>query len=258
MGARRSSRNVVVFGVLLLAAAGAGLGARRLFAARTQSVPSATAASAPHGAFSFTLDPGEVVLHVPHAPASIIIDGDTDDPGWLRPPGPARTGAFVLPNGAASMPYSDARLVWGDGELYVALYASDEDIESHVDTPDSPLWLEDDFRVEFRNGSTGYSIEVSPKGVVTDGRREGSGAWDYTWNAGVHVSKELDGSLNNPKDMDEEWLIEMAIPFESLGMKGEAGESIWFSARRCDVPKASPRVCAGWGEGDAKGRLVLQ
>jgi hypothetical protein len=259
MGARRSNRNIIVFVVLLLAAAGVGLGARRILAARSQAAASATAASsAPRGAFSFAFDPGEVVLHVPHAPASIIIDGDTDDPGWLRPPGPARTGAFVLPNGAATQPYSDARLVWGDGQLYLALYASDEDIESHVETPDSPLWLEDDFRVEFRNGDMAYSIEVSPKGVVTDGRRKGNGEWDYTWNAGAHVSKEMDGSLNEPKDRDEEWMIEMAIPFESLGMKGEPGESIWFSARRCDVPKESPRICTGWGEGDAKGRLVLQ
>jgi hypothetical protein len=60
--------------------------------------------------------------------------------------------------------------------------------------------------------------------------------------------------------MDEEWVIEMAIPFESLGMRGEPGESVGFSVRRCDTPKGSPRVCAGWGEPTAEtalGTLVL-
>src|SRR5579862_5505361 len=137
MAATRCHRNLIVYGLLLVAAAGAGLGAQRLYAARgAPSSPSSAAASttAARGAFSFVLEPSEVILHVPHAPASIIIDGDTDDPGWLRPPGPARTGAFTLPNGAKTNPYSDARILWGDGQLYVALYASDEDIESHVDT----------------------------------------------------------------------------------------------------------------------------
>jgi hypothetical protein len=219
--------------------------------------PASASSTSARGAFSFVLEPSEVILHVPHAPASIIIDGDTDDPGWLRPPGPARTGAFTLPNGVKTNPYSDARILWGDGQLYVALYASDEDIESHVDTPDQPLYLEDDFRVELHNGDTSYSIEVSPKAVVTDARRKGNGAWDYGWSSGVHVSKELDGSLNNPKDRDEEWLIEMAIPFDSIGLKGEGGESIGFSVSRCDVPFESARICTGWGDGDAKGKLVL-
>jgi hypothetical protein len=58
--------------------------------------------------------------------------------------------------------------------------------------------------------------------------------------------------------MDEEWVIEMAIPFESLGLKGERGESIGFAVRRCDTPKGGGRVCGSWGEGDARGRIVLE
>ncbi len=76
--------------------------------------------------------------------------------------------------------------------------------------------------------------------------------------SGVHVSHELDGTVNNPEDVDEEWVIEMAVPFESIGMKGEKGESIGFAVHRCDTPKGEPRVCSGWGEGDSRGRIVLE
>jgi len=62
----------------------------------------------------------------------------------------------------------------------------------------------------------------------------------------VHLSPELDGTINDPRNMDEEWVIEMALPFESLGLKGESGETIGLSVVRCDTPKGSPRVCAGW------------
>jgi hypothetical protein len=209
---------------------------------------------------SLGIGPVAPVLHVPHIPGSITLDGDTDDPGWTRPPGPARTGAFVFANGAPARPYSDTRALWGDGHLYFSLYAADEDIETHTDQHDGPLWLDDSFRLTFVRGDVEYAIEVSPKGVVTDGIRRSGGAYDYSWSSGVHVSPERDGTVNKPSDLDEEWVIEMALPFESLGMKGEPGESIGFSVRRCDTPKRSARVCGGWGEATADtklGTLVL-
>jgi len=197
---------------------------------------------------------------VPHLQGAITLDGDTDDPGWKGPS--LRTGAFVGTDGVTPVhPHSEARVLWGDGFLYLNLYAADEDIETRTDQPDGPLWLDDSFRLSFVRGDVEYAIEVSPRGIVTDAVRKSGGAFDYSWSSGAHVSPELDGTINNPNDMDEEWVIEMAIPFESLGMKGESGESIGFSVRRCDTPKGSPRVCAGWGEASAEmaqGTLVLE
>jgi hypothetical protein len=238
---------------LLLAAGvavalGVGVLARQGFARHATSRTSATSAVSAHAGKY-----GRDVLHVPHIPGSITLDGDTDDPGWTRPPGPARTGAFTLDTGAESRPYSDTRALWGDGHLYMALYAADEDIRTRVDKPDGPVWLDDSFRLVFSREGTDYAIEVSPKGIVTDALRKGGGAWDYSWSSGVHVSPELDGTVNQPSDMDEEWVIEMALPFESLGMKGESGETVDLAIKRCDTPKNSPRVCAGW-----EGRLVLE
>jgi hypothetical protein len=239
----------------LLVALGLGLGARRLLARHAAAHPALPRAVPRIGAT-------ETVLLVPHIPGSIILDGDTDDPGWTRPPGPARTGAFTLENGVVARPYSDARLLWGDGYLYLALYAADEDIRTPADQPDGPLWLGDSFRLVFSRGEVQIAIEVSPKGVVTDAIRKGGGAFDYTWNSGAHVSPEVDGTINDAHDNDEEWVIEMAIPFESLGLEGASGESIGSSVRRCDTPKNSPRVCAAWGEGAAQGQgsgqLVLE
>jgi hypothetical protein len=253
MGALQTSPLVLVGGALLVAAA-LGVGARQMTPRRAPvQAPAARASSeASHAA---------PVLHVPHMPGSITLDGDTDDPGWTQPPGPARTGAFVLANGAVARPYSDTRLLWGDGHLYLSLYAADEDIETRTDQPDGPLWLDDSFRLTFVRGDVEYAIEVSPRAVVTDAVRRSGGAFDYSWSSGVHVSPELDGTINNPKDRDEEWVIEMALPFESLGLKGEAGERIGFSVKRCDTPKGLPRVCAAWGEATADapmGQLVLE
>jgi hypothetical protein len=246
-------RVTIVLSAVVLIAGGVGFGVRRhLAAARTAaSAASARASVAPAS------DVDDVTLHVPHMPGSITLDGDTDDPGWTTPPGPARTSGFLLPNGAAARPYSETRLVWGDGYLYLCLYAADEDIRSRTDQPDGPVWLDDAFRVTFSSADTEWAIEVSPKAVVTDAVRKSGGAFDYSWSSGVHVSKELDGTLNDSSNEDEEWVIEMAVPFESIGLKGERGESIGFSVRRCDTPKHSSRVCASWGDGTMRGKLVL-
>jgi hypothetical protein len=194
-------------------------------------------------------------LHVPHLPGTIVLDGDTDDPGWIRSPGPARTGPFVDAAGVESRPYSEARTVWGDGHLYFSLYAADEDIRSRTSERDGPLWLDDSFRLVFTQPDGERSIEVSPRGVITDARRSPGGAFDYAWESGAHVSPEVDGTVNDARDSDEEWVIEMAIPFEALGMNGERGETIGFSVQRCDTPKGAARVCSAWGAGQGMLRL---
>jgi hypothetical protein len=249
---RGRSTRLVGAGFLLLVAC-AVLYARHVGASRRASRAAA--------ALSASMAKGDPLLHVPHAPGPITLDGDTDDLGWLHPPGPARTGDFVFQNGRPARPNSEARLVWGGEYLYLALYASDEDIETHVDQPDGPIGLEDAFRVVFSQPGVEYAIEVSPKAVITDSIRRGEGQWDLGWSSGAYASRELDGTINDSKNMDEEWAIELAVPFESLGMKGERGENIGMSLHRCDTPKRSPRVCAGWGEGEAdhpKGRIVLE
>jgi hypothetical protein len=256
MGAQPRKQSLVLFVTLAVVALGGGVMLRKGLARPARSLVPAVRAPASRvpgtgGA------PGELVLHVPHLAGGVTLDGDTDDPGWTQPPGPARTGPFQLPDGREAHPYSDARLLWGDGHLYLALYASDEDIETRTTEPDGPLWLDDSYRVTFRRPGVEYVIEVSPTGVVTDSIRRGNGNADYSWSSGVHVSPEHDGTINDPSNMDEEWVIEMAVPFESIGLEGEPGESIGLQLRRCDTPKGAPRICHTWPDGDEKGRIVL-
>jgi hypothetical protein len=217
-------------GIALLGAAGV-LYARHVDSSRRAARAATTLAAA--------VAQGDVVLHVPHLTGAITLDGDMDDPGWVRPPGPAATGEFLLENGKPARPHTHARLVWGGEYLYMAVLASDEDIQSS-----------DAIHIVFSQGGAERAIDVSPNATVT-------GAI-----SGVHVSNEIDGTVNNPKDSDEEWTLEIAIPLDSLGMRGERGENIGMSLSRCDTPKDGRRVCAGWGDGRAtnrgKGRIVLE
>jgi hypothetical protein len=188
------------------------------------------------------------VLRVPRARASIVLDGDSDDPGWTAPPGPARTGPFRFASGVRARPYADARMVWGDGQLYVLLYAADEDIRSRGER----------FRLTFVRGGQSFALDVAPDGQVRGVVRDEQGAV-RGWSSGAHASREIDGTLDDPRDRDEEWSVELALPLASLGMKGERGESAVFSVAHCcrQADTSAAGVCGGWGD-PGGGRLVLE
>ena len=195
---------------------------------------------------------GEVELRVPHVRGSITLDGDLDDSGWLGPI--AHTGAFVDKNGVDARPHSEARLAWGDGVLYLSFYAADEDIRGAVHEPDGKLWQDDSFHFVIDDGKNERSFDASVLGVLTDATRPskagktGGAPFDSSWQSGAHVSREIDGTINDPSDDDEEWALELAIPLESIGLRGEAGERVRFAIHRCDSPKSGRRICASWGE----------
>lgn len=223
---------------------------------------------------------GWLVLRVPHAEGNIVLDGDMDEPGWIR--ASARTHAFVGPDGVSSArPYSEARFVWADGLLYVGLYAADEDI--HAKSEHDLLAPGDDaFHLVFSDGKIDRVLEINPLGILTDGTRatgtmdalesqtEDVGVLsarrlDLRWESGAHVSHDATGTVNQSSDRDDEWLIEMAIPLEALGLRGERGERLAVTIRRCDTLKSGVTSCGSWGEGKAedagiakKGVLVLE
>ena len=203
---------------------------------------------------------GEVVLTVPHVQGAITLDGDLDDPGWLGPI--ARSGPFSDKKGDIARPYSEASFTWGDGELYVSLYAADQDIRAVAENP-ADVWKDDSFHIVFDDGTNERIFDVSAKAKLAASTRvsrfamPGDRPASKTWESGAHVSPEIDGTPNEPDDDDEEWVIEMAIPLSSLGLKGNPGERLSVAAHRCDSPKNAPRSCGSYGE-RAPVTLVLE
>ena len=140
----------------------------------------------------------------PHA-AGVVVDGDWDEPAWHT----AQRGRFT-DGGALARPSSEVRLVRGEHQLYVALYAADEDIEPG-----------DAF--ELSVGSA--RVRVDAAGHVTP--------------AGVVAKVGLDeGTLGDAHDDDEEWVVEVALPLVAAGTP--------VTASRCDVPKDGVKRCGSW------------
>ena len=184
-------------------------------------------------------------LHVPRATTELVLDGELEEPSWSA--GAARTGIFVAPNGEPGRPHSEARFVWRGDTLYVALYAADRDIRASHAPADGPRWLDGDaFELTF-SGEDGRvhitRIEISPDGTVTDAQRTTRGTWDYAWQSGARVGHDTDGTVNEPRDEDEEWVLEVAVPLSAIGVAAEAGARSVYDLRRCDWAPSGPRTC---------------
>src|ERR1700722_20256370 len=100
----RSSRRGLLVTLGFVVVAGGLYAGRRAISSRRVVDAAVASASA-----STRLVP---LLHVPRASSAIKIDAETDEPAWIRPPGPARTGELLLDNGKPARPHTEARLLW--------------------------------------------------------------------------------------------------------------------------------------------------
>jgi hypothetical protein len=190
------------------------------------------------------------LLVVPRASSTITIDGEPDDVAWTSRE-LLRTPVF------SERPYTDARLTVRDGTLYVLAYAADEDLHAASVGADLPLSGADAMRVVLTPRTDGreYVIEVSPRGALTDYTRARSGSMDATWSSGAKVGIDLDGTLDDVADSDEEWVAELSIPLSSLGPLQE-DHTVGVRIERIDVsgPGTVPMLMS-WSP--PRGRVLL-
>ncbi len=192
----------------------------------------------------------ERILRVPRTGRPLTVDAATDKSPWLELVG--QTPSFVTDAGREAIPYSEARVAWGDGYLYLLLYAADPDIRASVKEHDGPIGSDDSFHLELADEDRVYQLDVSPLGTVADracakparGRPVGC---DPRWESGALVATDVDGTINEPGGGDEEWVVELALPLRAIGLEGKAGERIALAVSRCDENVRGERECGSWG-----------
>lgn len=197
------------------------------------------------------------VLTVPRVSGPVRIDAELERKTlWEADVG--ATGNFNDAAGHGMVPYTEAKVRWGDGKLYLMLYAGDLDLEGTVRARDGALDGDDAFRLEFGQGGDRRVIWVSVLGTVSDARcrpataprgpARGSCLMDASWDSQAKVAVDRDGTLNKIGDNDEEWVVEMAVPLAALGVAHpHVGTQIPFSVRRCEVGHGRQHSCGGWG-----------
>lgn len=199
-------------------------------------------------------------LRVPHTLGTLRLDGTLDEPDWHRC---GRGGPFVAPGTRdQAHPYSEVRFLWDAKTLYLALYAADEDIRGPAGRSLTPPARPDVFTVRFAapdRPKDVLQLVIGPTGKVTSTRLTRHGA-RVPWASGVRLGVDRDGTLNTPRDYDEEWVVEAAVPLAALGVRARVGATLRVGIMRCDTPKDGHRHCGTWGlntGGAIVGALVL-
>jgi hypothetical protein len=116
-------------------------------------------------------------------------------------------------------PRSEVWMAWDPQAIYVAARLEDRDIWGDYTKRDDPIYREEAFEVFFGAGERVrryLEFQVSPQGVVFDaaftGPRKGGEAWNGEWTQAVLV----DGTLDNRRDRDRQWTVELAFPWSTL------------------------------------------
>lgn len=121
-----------------------------------------------------------------------------------------------------------AKLLWDDDHLYIAAELEEPHVWATLDKRDSIVYHDNDFEV-FLN-PTGdnhhyYELEVNAINTIFDlflhkPYRDGGPA-DHDWDVdGLLCAVKIDGTLNDPSDIDRGWSVEMALPWRSFDRHG--------------------------------------
>jgi len=126
-------------------------------------------------------------------------------------------------------------MLWDKSALYILAELEEPHIWAYYATHDQIVYHENDFEVFIDpegDGRDYFEFEVNARNTLFDLKlpkpyRNGGNAL-ISWNAkGFKSAVSTDGTLNNPNDTDKKWSVEMAIPFEDLGIKAPANGQTW-------------------------------
>ena len=178
------------------------------------------------------------VLRVFPARERIQIDGNTAD--WKQ----VQTLGFTDAGSAPARNSATVGICWDESYLYVCFIVDDRDLRSLSVEHDDPSMRDDSVVVliDTRNDrSAGWRTddvlyqanlrmlpdEEDPSGVrprVSD-QRGMPGGTGQVWDGHLRAAVTLQGTLNQPDDLDEGYVVEMAIPWYDLGVSPRAGKT---------------------------------
>jgi hypothetical protein len=164
------------------------------------------------------------VYECPKATSAVKIDGRLDDPQWRSAPW---TSDFVDIEGSLKpLPRhrTRAKMMWDDDYLYIGAELVEPHVWATLNAHDSVIFHDNDFEVFIDpNGDTleYYEFEINALNtgwdLFLDKPYRHGGKASNTWEIpGLKTAVHIDGTLNDPKDVDRGWSVELAFPWKAL------------------------------------------
>ena len=167
-------------------------------------------------------DPRGYICYRTNSP--VTIDGILDDKSWGDAPW---TDYFVDIEGSLKPDprlKTHAKMLWDDNNLYIAAELEEPHVWARLRQRDTVVFFDNDFEVFIDpDGDTHAYYELEVNALATE--------WDLLllkpyrdggppvtgWNiAGLQVGTHVEGTINNPADIDKGWNVEIKIPLAAL------------------------------------------
>lgn len=158
------------------------------------------------------------------APEGMVVDGELSKAAWRAAPW---TDEFVdIEGDVRPRPRhrTRAKMLWDDEYFYVAAEMDEPHLWGTLTEHDSIVYYDNDFEVFLNptaNNHCYYELEINALGTVFDlwlpkPYRDGGPA-DHDWNVvGLKKAIRLAGTLNDPRDVDKGWAVELAFPWRAF------------------------------------------
>ena len=154
----------------------------------------------------------------------IQIDGKLDDPAWAAAPW---SSEFVdIEGDAKPKPRWKTRMkmLWDDQNLYIAAELEEPHLWATLTEHDSVIFHDNDFEVFLDPDGDNHNygeLELNAKNttwdlLLTKPYRDGGKAVNAWEIIGLKSAVHLDGTLNDPRDKDRGWTVEIAWPWKGL------------------------------------------
>jgi hypothetical protein len=178
---------------------------------------------------SISFEPRTYIVYKTEEP--IRIDGNLNKEVWENAPW---TETFLDIQGdhlPEPRHKTRAKMLWDEDYFYFAAKLEEPHIWATKTERDAVIFMDNNFEIFIDpNGDTHhyYEFEVNAKGtfwdlMLTKPYRNGGrpiDAWDIK---GIKIGIDIQGTLNDPSDVDTSWTVEVAIPWDVLAEATRSG-----------------------------------
>lgn len=155
-----------------------------------------------------------------------IIDGKIEDRAWQNA---AWTEKFkdIEGDGKPAPTWNTrAKMTWTSEGLFIAAELLEPHVWAYLNNHDDIVFYDNDFEVFIdpdNDTHRYYEIEINAVNTIFDlfmpkPYRNSSGAMFAYDTPGMKTAINIQGTLNNPNDIDKGWTVEMFIPFMAVTM----------------------------------------
>ena len=180
---------------------------------------------------------------------TIKVDGKLDEECWKKA---RRSPRFVdIITGKPTMYNTEVAVVWDDQNLYVGYWVEEPDVKATLKNHNDPIYYDNDVEFFIAGRDVYYEFEINAfntvyevlfiwqdsydkvdyakdpalerskmagfngVGFTTHPRGPRLGSWHWRF-PGMQTAVHINGTLNNDKDKDKGWTVELAFPWEGM------------------------------------------